>query len=82
MNETISNCDIGQTGYVHFGTYPEGGYTCPICGAWVNYNDFHCCWPNQSYCRVWVNYRPFQPDYTGLLTEIKDLLGQLIKLLG
>lgn len=81
MDETISNADTGTTGYDHFGTYPQGGYTCPTCGAWVAYNTLHSCY-SVSPPYYYGDVPTWQPNYNPVLDEIKALLEKVIELLS
>ena len=65
------------SGYVQFEAY-TGGYNCPHCGAFVNWNQFHSCYsasPPYSY-----GYVPtWQPTFNPILGEIKELLEKILE---
>jgi hypothetical protein len=58
-------------------TYPTG-YTCPGCGAWVYYGNYHNCYP-----KTVISYPVYiqQPvDLTPLLEKLDELTEEIKKL--
>ena len=62
--------------------YTTGGYTCSVCGTWVQHGNYHACPQPSTYVFVPTTYTTIDSNRLAELMESERKLEEIKRILG